>query len=168
MGHMRGLAVGLMVLSSLTIAGMGNPGAARAADPNPELTATLDGRPIPLRDVGKYFCDDFAYPEIRCSSTRLLAEARAAGLALATAVDYVTIYDQPNFGGAYMNVSQNYSVLALIGWNDRISSFKARNNETGTFYVDWFYSGGPWSFCCSGQAAGLGGADNTFSSVIRT
>jgi hypothetical protein len=156
-----------MVLSSLTITAMTQPRGTLAVEGDPELTATLDGKPIPLEDVGKYFCDDFAYPQIQCSRSRLLPDARAMLVGI-LAVDYVTIYDQAAFGGAYMNISQDYSVLALIGWNDRISSFKARNNETGTFYTDWFYGGGPWSFCCSGQAANLGGANNTFSSVLRT
>jgi hypothetical protein len=162
----RRLAVGLMV-SSLAISVVAQPLATLAADADQEVTATLDGQPIPLVDVGKYFCDDFAYPEIRCSRGRLLPEARATVVSL-LAVDYVTIYDLANFGGAFMNVSQDYTVLATLGWNDRISSFKARNNETGTFYTDWFYGGGPWSFCCSGQAANLVGANNTFSSVRRT
>ena len=168
MGHVRGLAIGLMVLSSLTIAGLENPKATRAADPDQELTATLDGKPIPLQDVGKYYCDDFAYPEIRCSSTRLLADARAALVTLLTGIDYVTIFDQPNYGGAYMNVSQDYSALALIGWNDRISSFKGRNSETGSFFVDWFYGGTQWAFCCNTQTASLGSYNNAFSSIIRT
>ena len=140
----------------------------RAADSDPELTATLDGRPIPLQDVGRYYCDDFAYPQIRCSSTRVLADAREALVTLLTSIDYVTIFDQPNYGGAYMNVSQDYSVLSLIGWNDRIGSFKARNSETGSFYVDWFYSGTVWAFCCNTQTASLGSYNNTFSSIRRT
>lgn len=168
MHRVRGLAIGLMAVSSLTIAGFAQPRAVLAADGDPELTATLDGKPIPVEDVGKYNCDDFAYPEIRCWSSRAVAEARTTIVTLLTDVDYVTIYDFTNFGGNYMNVSQDYSVLALIGWNDRISSFKARNGETGTFYTDWFYGGGPWSFCCNGQVANLGGANNTFSSIIRT
>jgi hypothetical protein len=165
---MRGLAVGLMVLSSLTIAGIGNPGAIRAADADPELTATVDGKPIPLQDVSKYYCDDFSYPEIRCSSTRLLADARTAVVTLVTGIDYVTIFDQTNYGGAYMNVSQDYSALSLIGWNDRIGSFRGRNSETGSFYVDWFYGGTAWAFCCNTQTSSLGTYNNTFSSIKRT
>jgi hypothetical protein len=139
-----------------------------AADPEPELSATLDGRPIPLEEVGKHYCDDFAYPEIRCWSTRLLADSRALTVSLLTSVDYVTIYDLVNFGGVFMNVSQDYSALAVVGWNDRVSSFKARNSETGTFYTDWFYSGSFWAFCCNSQLASLGSYNNTFSSIIRT
>jgi len=166
--YARGLAVGLMALSSLTIAGIGNPAATRAAETDPGLTATLDGRPIPLQDVGKYFCDDFSYPEIKCSSTRLHADARTAVVGLLTGVDYVTIFDSTNYGGAYMNVSQDYSALSLIGWNDRVGSFKGRNSETGAFYTDWFYGGTVWAFCCNTQASSLGAYNNTFSSIRRT
>ena len=81
----------------------------------------------------------------------------------------MTVCDGANFGGSFMNVSQDYSVLALIGWNDRISSFKARNSETGTFYTDWFYGGTVWALLL--QHAGWRAwarFNNTFSSIIRT
>jgi hypothetical protein len=157
-----------MVLSSLTIIGFAQPRAAQATDGDPGLTATLDGKPIPVEDVGRYFCDDFSYPEIQCSRSRLLPEARATLVGLLTAVDYVTIYDQAAFGGAFMNVSQDYSALAVIGWNDRISSFKGRNSQNGTFYVDWFYGGSFWAFCCNAQFANLGSYNNAFSSIARS
>ena len=65
-------------------------------------------------------------------------------------------------------MSEDYSVLSLIGWNDRISSFKGRNSQLGAFYVDWFYSGTVWAFCCNQQVANLGSYSNTFSSIRRT
>src|SRR6478672_11328205 len=157
-----------MVLSSLTLAATARPRPALAADPEPPLSATLDGRPIPVGDVGKYDCDDFAYPEIRCWSTRVLADSRALAITLLTSIDYVSIYDGTGFTGAQMNVSQDYSVLATIGWNDRVSSFRGRNSETGTFYTDWFYSGSFWAFCCNTQLSALGSFNNTFSSIVRT
>jgi hypothetical protein len=157
-----------MMLSSLTVLVAAHPRPALAADPQPQLSATLDGRPIPVEDVGKYYCDDFAYPEIRCWSTRVLADSRALAVTLLTSIDYVTVYDLTNFNGAFMNVSQDYAALSTIGWNDRVSSFKARNSETGTFYTDWFYSGSFWGFCCNSQLASLGSYNNTFSSIIRT
>jgi hypothetical protein len=166
--HTRGLAIGLMLLGSLTIAGIANPPAARAGDADPELTATLDGKPIPLQDVGKYYCDDFSYPEITCSSARLVADARTAVVVVLTGIDYVTIYDTANYGGAFMNVSQDYSTLAVIGWNDRIGSFKGRNSETGMFFIDWFYGGAAWAFCCNTQTPNLGTFNNAISSIKRT
>jgi hypothetical protein len=160
--------IGLMILSSFTIADFAHPHAVQAADADPELSATLDGKPIPLEDVGKYYCDDFSYPEIRCSTTKLLPESRALLVTLLTAIAYVTIYDGAGYSGSFMNVSQDYSALSLIGWNDRISSFKGRNSETGTFYVDWFYGGAWWTFCCNQQTSNLGTYSNTFSSILRT
>ncbi|HTK46163.1 MAG TPA: hypothetical protein VL749_12530 [Patescibacteria group bacterium] len=164
----RGLAIGLMALSSLTLAATAQPRPVLAADPEPQLSATLDGRPIPLEDVGKYNCDDFAYPEIRCWSTRVLADSRALAVTLLTSIDYVTIFDGTAFNGVLMNVSQDYAALSTIGWNDRVSSFKGRNSETGTFYADWFYSGTWYAFCCNSQIGNLGTFNNTFSSIIRT
>jgi hypothetical protein len=164
----RGLAIGLMALSSLTLAATARPWPALAAEPEPQLSATLDGRPIPVGDVGRYNCDDFAYPEIRCWSTRVLADARALTVTLLTSIDYVSIYDGTSFTGAMMNISQDYAALSTIGWNDRISSFKGKNSETGAFYTDWFYGGSFWAFCCNSQLSSLGSYNNTFSSIKRT
>jgi hypothetical protein len=160
----------------LALAGSGQPAFAATGDvelsaavpDGSEVTASLDGKPIPLSDVSKYYCDDFAFPVIRCSVSPLVIQTRATLVALLSSVDYVTIFDQISYAGAFMNVSQDYTVLATIGWNDRISSFKARNSETGRFWTDWFYTGTTWSFCCNQQASSLGSYDNTFSSVQRT
>ena len=168
MRRVRGLAAGVMALSLLAIAGLARPASVSATDPAQELTATLDGRPIPLGDVAKYDCDDFSYPEIQCWSTRVLAESRATLVTLLTSIEYVTVYDYSAFSGPFMNVSQDYSALALFGWNDRISSFKARNGETGTFFNDWFYGGAWYTFCCNTQVSNLGVYSNTFSSIRRS
>ena len=66
-----------------------------------------------------------------------------------------------------MVVSQDYSMLATIGWNDRISSFIAVNAASGTFYTDWLYGGSTWSFCCNQAAMSIGAFNDTFSSVKR-
>jgi hypothetical protein len=164
----RGLTVALVVAVSVTTTSLAQPRLVRAGDDASQLTATLDGKPIPVEDVGKYDCDDFSYPEIRCWSSRVLMDARAAAMTLLTGTDYVTIYDLASFGGSSMNVSSDYATLSLIGWNDRISSFKGRNGESGAFYVDWFYGGAWWTFCCNQQSSSLGTFSNTFSSMRRT
>jgi len=164
----RGLAVGLIALGLLTTTAIVRPTPTAAAEPDPELTATLDGKPIPLQDVGKYTCDDFSYPQIRCYSTRVLSDSRALLVTVLTSIDYATVYDLTSFTGASMNVSQDYATLSTIGWNDRISSFKGRNTETGTFFQDWFYSGSWYAFCCNTQVPNLGAYSNTFSSIKRT
>jgi hypothetical protein len=152
----------------VVLSGAGRPSIGVAAESGISLKAYLDGVAIPLEDVSEYYCDDFAYPVITCSRNPLLATARGALLSLLASVDYVTIYELPSYSGAFMNVSQDYTVLALIGWSDRISAFRARNSESGRFYVDWFYGGSTWSFCCNQNLPTLGAYDNTFSSIQRT
>jgi hypothetical protein len=164
----RGVAIGLMVLGLVAVSAFARPAPALAADPDPTLTATLDGKPIPVADVAKYNCDDFAYPEIRCYSTRALSDSRALAVTLLTSIDYVTIFDLTGYNGVSMNVSQDYATLATIGWNDKISSFKGRNSETGLFFQDWFYTGTWYAFCCNTQVSNLGNYSNTFSSIERT
>jgi hypothetical protein len=159
-------------MAATTVVGSPYVSPARAADletadPNATLVAYLDGKPLALKLVSNYYCDDFAYPVIECSIRPASVEARAA-LTLLAGNDYVTIYEQSNYSGTYMNVSQDYPTLITIGWNDRISSFKARNSETGRFWTDWFNGGSSWPFCCNSQLSSLGAYDNTFSAVQRT
>jgi len=143
---------------------------ARTADKsdNDAVVAFVDGRPIPVEDIPRYYCDDFSYPVIQCSSVPVLPETRALTMSLLAGVDYTTIYDQASFQGPYMNVSQDYAALVTIGWNDRIGSFRGRNGETGRFWTDWFNSGSSWSFCCNSNVPSLGSYNNTFSSIERT
>jgi hypothetical protein len=154
-------------MAALT-AGVAGPPTAAAGPPGLVVTARLDGKLIPIAEVPTYYCDDFSFPVIQCSVDAGVIDGRLSALLSVTAVDYVTIYDQPLFAGAFMHVSQDYSVLAAIGWNDRISSFKGRNSETGAFNTDWFYGGTTWSFCCNSQVGSLNAYNNTFSSVRRT
>jgi len=132
--------------------------------------ADVEGREIALTEVGRYHCQDLDYPRIHCFTTAAARDASVGGLAFLTAsgTPYVLIFEQPSFAGASMLVSEDYSALALIGWNDQISSFKAQNSQTGRFWTDWLYSGKSYSFCCSTQVPSLGSFDNVFSSVERT
>jgi hypothetical protein len=141
---------------------------AAVAKPKVVLVAFLDGMPLPIDEIPDYYCDDFSFPVIQCSVEASTLDVRLSLVLSASAVDYVTIYDQAGFFGTFMNVSQDYSALSAIGWNDRISSFKGRNSETGTFYTDWFYGGSSWSFCCNVQQPTLNAYNNTFSSIRRT
>jgi hypothetical protein len=148
---------------------------ALATQPRSPITADLDGTAIALVDVGKYHCYDFDVPVIHCFATAAALErtlGRLSGghgqLAL-TATDYVVIYEHASYGGASMYLSQDYSALAAIGWNDRISSFRALNGETGSFHWDWFYGGGTsWDFCCNQNVSSLGIWNDNISSVNRT
>jgi hypothetical protein len=155
------VAVVLTLVAPATVAAASGPGG------DASLRADLDGSPIELVDVGRWYCEDFAPPAVHCFSTAKALEARTAAVLSTTAVDFVTVYEYPSFAGNYMHMSQDYSVLATIGWNDRISSFKGRNYQSGVFFVDWFYSGASWNFCCNSLVTSLGSFDNTFSSVHR-
>jgi hypothetical protein len=165
-----GLAAGL--LASLLLAAVAlSPRAASAEGPKEgQVRAVLDGKAIPLVDVGRNFCHDFAYPEIRCFSSAAALESSLESLGmglLLAGVTYVTIYDYTTWQGSYMHVSEDYWALSVIGWNDRISSFIARNYESGAFWTDWLYSGTKYNFCCNQAVSWLGGYDNSFSSVYR-
>lgn len=156
--------VTLAILTALAV-----PPIAAAASPTAEEPyAVLAGTRIDLARVGTLHCHDFRWPEIECFATARDLETNASAVLAAAAVDYVRIFENTSFGGVSMYVSQDYSVLVLIGWNDRISSFKALNSETGSFYTDWFYGGTRYGFCCDQSVATLGSFDNTFSSMQRT
>jgi hypothetical protein len=166
----RSITIGWLLVASLALGGLSRPSivAGGEVDDVATPTAYLDGKAIPLAEVSRYYCDDFSFPIIRCSTSQSVAQTRATLNTLLATVDYVTIYEYAYYSGAWMNVSQDYSALALIGWNDKVSAFKVRNSETGRFFVDWFYGGSGWSFCCNTQQPTLGGYDNTFSSIQRT
>ena len=132
------------------------------------LTAVLNGRSVELAAVARLHCQDLSFPVIRCFDTDAELDASLASEALLAGVAYVKVFDFAGYGGASMVVSEDYPVLATLGWNDRISSFKALNSETGAFHIDWFYGGTTWSFCCNQTLASLGAYDNSFSSVRRT
>lgn len=162
-------SVVLAILGSILASGTVNAG-----DTAPRLRADLEGRPINAIDAGDYYCHDFDYPRIRCFTTAEGLEAAIANGADAEAQavfgpdDYVTIYSEPSYAGSYMHVSQNYDTLFWIGWNDRISSFKARNSQSGSFWADWYATGRRTPFCCNQTVPWLiSEVDNTFTSVYR-
>jgi hypothetical protein len=151
----------------LWVAAALSPGWAAAAQPErvKALTADLDGKPLVLAEVGRHFCHDFDYPAIHCFSSSKALEASVSATLATTDLLFVVLYEYPLFAGSYIYISQDYSALVTIGWNDRASSFIARNNQAGHFYTDWFYGGTGYYFCCNQQIASLGSFDNTFSSV---
>lgn len=134
-----------------------------------DLTADLDGKPIKLEDVGKWYCHDFNYPAIHCfSKASDLENQPTVRAAAATAgVEYATVYEFTFYQGAYMHMTEDYSMLSLLGWNDRISSFVVKNSQSGAFWTDWLYTGVRYNFCCNSQLSSLGSFNDTFSSVFR-
>lgn len=148
--------------------------ATAAASGAPSIRADLEGRPIKVAEISSFFCHDFSFPAIHCFGTPDALEAAidipsGAITAAFGPSDYVTIYAEPSYGGSYMHLSQNYDTLFWIGWNDRISSFKARNSASGTFWSDWSATGHATDFCCNQTVPYLlPSIDNTFTSVYRT
>jgi hypothetical protein len=168
-----GVIAGVLVMLTLWSAGSVF-GASLSVHPAKGIVADVDGDPIKSVLISSMYCHDFDFPRIHCfrSAADLeasLAKRRRVAAAPSFGVnDYVTIFDGPNYSGSFMDVSQNYDVLFSIGWNDRISSYKARNSASGTFWTDWFASGTARNFCCNTNVSSLpGGLDNAFSSVYR-
>jgi hypothetical protein len=126
------------VLLALVIAGLLVPSAQATG-----VRASLDGRPIPLDQVGGLACHDFEYPLIRCFdsvasldadvSTEVSRHILRPELAVA-ASGYVIVYEHAQYGGANPKVlSSDVAWLSDIGWNDKISSFKSFG-ASGVFY----------------------------------
>lgn len=132
-----------------------------------EMTADLDGAPIKLVDVGKWYCNDFDYPAIHCFSHPEALESDSSMTLAPTTTPYVTVYEFTTYQGAYMHMSQDYSILGLIGWNDRISSLVVHNSPGAVFWTDWLYSGTRYPVCCYSQLGTLGSYNDTFSSVFH-
>ena len=118
--------------------------------------------------MGPWYCHDFDYPAIHCFSDPNELESRPeVALAAAAGTTYVTVYEYTTYQGAFMHMSENYSILSLIGWSDRISSFVAKNSMSGAFWTDWLYTGTRYNFCCNSAVGSLGGYNDTFSSVFH-
>jgi hypothetical protein len=145
-----------------------------AASHPARVTADLNGRPIPVAEVGKHYCYDRDFPAIHCYSTAdglESARSSAAGLepAAAQSTDFVIVYSGQTYSGNYFYISQNYDMLAVAGWNDRIRSYRVLNGSSGHYYTDWFGSGAVQSFCCNSAIPYLSATfDAQFSSVYRS
>ncbi len=161
----------LTALSATAVFGASPAGSATAI-----VTADVNGRMIKIASIAQYHCHDFDFPRIHCFQTA--AELEGAKLAQSTTLaaispsfaagDYVTIFDGQVYSGGAMDLSQSYDALFSIGWNDRVSSYKDRNNVSGTFWTDWFSSGTARNFCCNTNVSSLpSNLDNAFSSVYR-
>jgi hypothetical protein len=151
-------------------------GASQTRSASPAVTADVEGRAIKIAQIPDYYCHDFDFPRIHCfESAKALdgakatqSEALAALSPSFSAGDYVTIFDGQIYTGGAMDLSQSNDALFSIGWNDRVSSYKARNSVSGTFWTDWFASGAARNFCCNVNVSSLpANLDNAFSSVYR-
>ena len=85
---------------------------------------------------------------------------------VASTLPYVRIFDDATFEGASMYLSASYDNLSVIGWNDRISSYRSVNAGTGVFSEHAGGLGIDTTFCCNVNVSYVGAAKNdTFSSV---
>lgn len=147
------------------------PAGAMAAD---GVRATLDGRPISLEKAGQLSCHDFDFPMLTCyrTSDELLEaiDQRAhpvegATSALAVTSGYVVVFQHGAYAGAAQSISQNYSYLGDIGWNDKISSLKSYG-ATGKFYEHAPSGGLIYYFYSTSQVTYVGDLYNDkFSSI---
>ena len=158
----------VLLFASATLSGAPAAWAAESA-----VTADLEGQPIGVEAIPDYYCTDRDFPQIHCYRTTRRLDAslqqRDANVFLASAAaDYVVIYSGQTYSGSYMYVSQNYDFLALVGWNDRIRSYRGVNSGQGTFWTDWYRTGIGINFCCNTWVAALApDLDRAFSSVYR-
>ncbi len=167
----------LTVALAIAMAGVYAP-SARAAG-GPVIEADLGGRSIPAVDVGRYHCDDVDFPRIHCYSTAAalehavasrLANARSEGpgaLATALTVTYVHIYADITYQGASAYLSVAYDDLSVIGWNDRISSFKGQTGNGGTFFEHIYGGGFAYGFNANQNVSYVGDAYNDRFSSVR-
>jgi len=139
----------------------------------------LEGVSIPRTDAAKYHCHDRDYPVVRCFRTpqardRDGATAEPLGLdaKLATSVQatsslfYVTFYEHANYLGASFTTSAQIGDLGVLGWNDRISSFKSLSGQRPKWWQDNNYLGTSWQWAAGAHVANVGdGANDRFSSV---
>jgi hypothetical protein len=137
------------------------------------LSATLDGKRIRISRVPTLNCHDFDQPVIRCFSTPdLLAsdiEARtnpalAEGARLLSA-GWVTAYHDHFFGTPSISLSGDWPSLSVLGWNDRISSFKSFG-ATGGFWEHSPSGGFFHAYGSTTQTPSLGSHNDAFSAFV--
>jgi hypothetical protein len=141
---MQRSARALGLLFSLALLASATPSNASAAGP---VRAFLDGRPVSLAEARSLSCHDFDYPVLTCFRTPAELEAAAAaragsvveggaaGTLSATTTGYVIVYVDGGYSGSARALSQDYSYLGTIGWNDVISSLRSYG-ATGHFWED--------------------------------
>jgi len=156
----------------LALAIFGVPPAAQAAEPR--VAADVEGQAIAVEAIPDYYCTDRDFPLIHCYKTARRLDAAmqqtssVSGMST-SASDYVVIYSGQTYSGSYMYVSQNYDILALVGWNDRIRSYRGVNSGRGVFWTDWYRTGIGIPFCCNTWVPALAAdVDRAFSSVYRS
>jgi hypothetical protein len=136
----------------------------------------LDGVLSDLETASQHHCHDIGVALLTCFRSAS-ARDHDAGTTLTTVAlnidddqavassssGYVVAWELMTYAGSSVVLSQNYSNLGTIGWNDRISSYKVYTTGSGTFYEHTFYAGRTQQFCCYAQVSSVGTLNNTFS-----
>ena len=62
------------------------------------------------------------------------------GVLVASAYDYVMVYDQENYQGASLKITANMPMLSSLGWDNRIRSVRTYGNCLAVLFEDNYYS----------------------------
>jgi hypothetical protein len=96
------------------------------------------------------------WPYLHCFRSERVRDASVA-LALRTSGSnvlsggYVTAWQDQGSNGPSVTLSADVNNLGAIGWNDRITSFKAFSGASGRFYEHAGYTGNYFAFCCASR-----------------
>lgn len=173
----------ILVIGLLLVCPVGAQAGESAGQPDGHLSASLDGQPIPLVEVSRHHCHDFAYPQYTCFRTarerdrdmpqfvaaRSIQRTAVRGIngALGTlGVNYVLFFEHSDYGG-YSSVTSNpVPDLSVVGWNNKISSFKSTNGGRPRWWDGTSYSGSSWQWGVSAWVSYVGDvANDRFTSV---
>jgi hypothetical protein len=131
----RALRAGLVLLAVAAVTVL----APRLTSATGGIRAVMSGQPITLKAAERLSCHDFDYPILTCFETSAemekAAAERSAARAKMTAASsgYIVVFEHGTYAGTSRTLSQSYSYLGDIGFNDKISSFKSYG-ATGRFW----------------------------------
>jgi hypothetical protein len=126
---------------------------ARDAAHDSQITVLLNGQAITADQMTNYFCDDRAYPVFHCyTSFSAMAADLGSNAATSQAVSpaksgnwYATVYQDNNYSGAALAVTQSYLTMPG-GWNDQISSSINYSGYNPCYWQNAYYGGSGWMF----------------------
>jgi hypothetical protein len=173
----------LAALALLLVCPVGAQARQQPGQSDGHLSAVLEGREIPLIDVGRYYCHDFSLPVYRCFRTQLGRDldmevdalavdqsnpsAGSVELAASSSVTYVLAFEYNDFTGLSLALSNPAPDLSALGWSNRISSFKSTNGGHPKWWDGTNYSGTAWQWGTSAWVAYVGDpSNNRFTSVL--
>lgn len=134
-----------------------------------------DDREVPISDVLNYHCHDVSFPKLSCFTSATDRDQDLAATSFGGALTgvqslgsgYVIAYVHASYAGSSVILSQDYSNLGNIGWNDVISSYKVYTTSTGAFYQHAGYGGIVKYYCCLTNVTYVGDAYNDIFSAFN-